>query len=300
MRRSHRSSGLTVLAVIGIGVLQHAGCRAPEPITVPEAPSQRGVRHVTVQAIEPVVRAQALRMERLAHLHRLGTASLTWTDDEGEAHREPQLELTLFHRRPYDTAAEFRKFGVGTIIWLGADAEGWWVFDLRPGMPRTLLGDVHRKAAGGESPAGAMIPPAAIAALFGLVALPEEPSQWRQLANGDLVARLEDAESRTLVYLDGTTQMPRRVEVAPRGARHRLIATLAEDRYIDVAGVAPFDRPFFPHRILIVRDDEAFRLDVRLDAPESTPPDSRWSRLFDVTGLMERFRPEIIEGPWGS
>jgi len=273
-----------------------AGCRTPQAVVTPDAGPVQVRGTVEPEVAARLAEAQDLRLERLTHLHRLGTASLTWTDADGSPQREPQLEMTLFHRRPADTAIELRKFGIGTIFWMGSDINRWWVFDLRPGNERSLsVGAIDD-----ESDAQ-LLPPSAVPMLLGLSAFPRDPARWRRLGDGRLSTRLDgegDVTVRALLFLDEASGQPRRVEVARVGSRQRLIATLDEDVWVDVGGVAPFDRPRLPHHITIVRDDGAFRLELRLDAPEGTPPEGRWDRLFDLNGLTDRYRPERIDGPW--
>ena len=271
-------------------------CAGPEPITAPETDTRTVGGAVDAALIAELADAQDLRLERLAHVHRLGTASLTWTDEQGEPQREPQLEMSLFHRRPLDTAIELRKFGVGTIFWLGSDPARWWVFDLRPGMERRMTVGEHD----GQGPD--WLPPASVPLLIGLAPYPRDPARWRQLSDGRLAMRVDtrdhDLPVRAIIYLDAADRRPERVEMASVGGRHRLITTLGDYTFVNIGGVAPFDRPRIPHRITIVRDDNAFQLELRMDAPESSPPLERWDRLFALPGLQERFRPEEIEGSW--
>ena len=55
---------------------------------------------------------------------------VTYRDDKGKTKKESGNESTLMIELPQNVALSFGKFGLGTLLWAGADAQHFWFFDL--------------------------------------------------------------------------------------------------------------------------------------------------------------------------
>lgn len=263
-----------------------AGCAAP-PAT---NPPPEALAPPDAEAIRAILDRQAQRRVALERLHRRGVVELAWTDEEGERHLEPQVNLNLWVRLPAETALRAEK--AGRELWLGSGAGGAWLFDAS-GDERVL----HLDPAGVHSDGAALlgVPPLALLDLIGLY--PADPDDAAAIAAGATTEApglwrlpLVGAGGPLVAVVDAVTGLPQRVErVADDGTR--FVAVLERYESIVVPGISAAALPRMPRRARVAADDDRVRIDLFFeDSPR--PLDAQpWDRVFDLAWLRERFAP---------
>lgn len=289
---SRRAARMSVLAALL--VLVWTGCRSrPDAapgadVEVPAPPDEARIAFL--------VERQALRAARLDHVHRSGVASLSWTDESGTRRREPQVELTLWHRRPAELAIEIRKAALGTIFWVGGQGRTWWFFDLTTRGDRVAW--IGSDAAARPARPGLDLSALAVIDLLGLTPIPAEPRAWSSLPGGrlEVVVALGDDGNRTLALrFPPTGEDPESAELRDADGDMLYAASYSAYVYVDTEGVAPFDRPRLPERVVITARDDAMEVRLTLVEPPAPFDPSRWDRLFDFERLCAHLRPDRTE-----
>jgi len=264
-------------------------------------------------AVPAILEAQSLRVRRLPVLESRGVIEFRWRDADG-AHFE-QCDLDLFAILPDRFALRASKIGE-RFLWLGGDANRWWVFFLN-GKPtrlevypfdRPFDRPVGGPVGGGAGENAVTLSPREILTLAGLVPLPPADSPLVRGATGsDGVTVIEvaahDAIPRSRWGFTAGTLTPAAIELL--AADGTVVARSVLTSYVSVPadGLAVGAWPRVPSRIELSASDAARgeaigtatsgSLRITLDAPSARGERIR-DRLFDLEELQRSLRPDTV------
>ncbi|MCP3903350.1 MAG: hypothetical protein GY715_06915 [Planctomycetes bacterium] len=246
-----------------------------------------------------LIRRHNERVEHLRRLHSIGVLEFEWVGEDGKRHHEPQVNMTLWIDLPRGTALRAEKLGEN-LLWVGSNAERYWVFDLMSSEPRLFDGPHDAPIHGGASPF--VIRPLALLDLLALSPVadpagPGSPSPVRvDPKTGAMVVTTAGRGGPMRLHLDTVTGLPRRVETLSPAGEVALFSVLDRDRSVPVPGVSIAARPRQATRIRIADPAGTVGIGLFLDSPGPRDPSDRWDRVFDFDRLLRAFRPVIING----
>ena len=201
-------------------VITLAGCAGPAKV---ETAPGIAVSPPTAAAF---VEAQRARVANLGDFSSRGSAEMRWNDAQGDHFEQAQVELAW---RDAGGRMALRADKLGErLAWAGADAERWWVFELKSEPSRLIVGprgtvpqgsalpfagpeSVMELMAARPWPAGATVTADASGAWWVTWPLPKPIGAW--------------ARSRALVAAPGA--LPVRVELLDAAVDRRLEAVAA-------------------------------------------------------------------------
>jgi hypothetical protein len=118
----NRALQLAAMALLlGLGLM--IGCQEQKRVELPAEPLQ------TLSASE-IRQAYNRRVGRIDRFWARSVVEVDWVDAEGKSHFE-QGDGPLIVRKPAEFALAVGKLG-NTILWLGRDAERYWLLELKP------------------------------------------------------------------------------------------------------------------------------------------------------------------------
>lgn len=242
------------------------------------------------------------RVAMLQQLYSRGVLEVRWRDDTGVQKREPQVDLDLYFMPQRRTA--FRASKVGEIyLWLGSDAQQFWVFDMT-GEERVLFHAAH-DIYGGESGEASMPHPLLIRDLMGLVSLPERegesPMEYSPERDAWMaVAPASSGRGWIRLYFDRSSSLPKRAEALMRGEQVIFTSEIGRYRRATQDGMSAVRFPWMPTLVDVTAEDVAegvSRIDVKiaLASPTGRVDDQPMDRVFDLDRLKHALRPERVE-----
>lgn len=266
-----------------------AGCAAKGPVTR----SDDGAAPVAVQKdAAAFVRGQAQRVQALGEFASRGSAELRWKDEQGDHFEQAQVELAW---REAGTRMALRADKVGErLAWAGADAERWWVFEIKREPSRLTTG---RR---GSVPRDSMLPFAGPESVMELMAARPWPESATAGAEEDGARWIEWklprsvgawSGSRALVSAPGA--LPRRIELLDATKSVVAAATLSRPLSVQVAGLPTGALPEVAGTMRLTTGDQGATWDIFWDAP-GTEPQRLKDRLFDLSVLREALRPQEV------
>jgi hypothetical protein len=268
-----------------VALLALAACRTIQP--VPPAPAV-----ADPDAVAALVRRHNERVERLRRLHSTGVLEFEWLDADGKRHHEPQVNMTLWLDVPKGTALRAEKLGEN-LLWIGSNAERYWIFDLTS-KPRRLHEGPHAEPIR-HSVSPLVVRPLALLDLLGLSPIADDPADVAATP-GAVVVTTEGRGGPMRLHFDEATGMPGVIETLGPDGRVTLRSRLDRVRTVPVSGVSVADRPGIATRIRIDDRDGTVSIGLFLDEPGPEDPGDRWARVFDYPRLVRAFRPEIVNG----
>jgi hypothetical protein len=234
------------------------------------------------------------------HLRTRGIATVRWTDDDGDRQWE-QGDLNLQLSRPERLALRIHKLGE-TLVWLGADADRYWLFDLLRDerivfvgaheaiTPRTL------DALGLPLPPGDLLPLMAIAPIPADLARVEPGPRTEEGAAGDIW--LFAPAAATTGFTDATwryrfppeSDRPVAVALIDRTGEVVLRSELSDPQQVLVPDMGGYF-PVIHAKALIERPGAGASLTLVLDNLRADPPRAA---AFDLDRLIDSLRPDRI------
>jgi len=170
--RLHRNARPLRAAALALGAALLTGC--------PPSPMNSGLDDGEPPVVEPTPPYEPLRTAynaRLAEVKQMWARTvveITWFDADGKRHWE-QGDGPIMIRIPHEIGLSIGKAG-STMFWIGADAERFWLFDLKPpeGQPSTAIVGRHADLASPDAPRlNLPVAPGRLIDLMGLSPLPE-------------------------------------------------------------------------------------------------------------------------------
>ncbi|QNN23707.1 hypothetical protein HED60_15985 [Planctomycetales bacterium ZRK34] len=256
--------------------------------------------HVDVDALRE---AQNRRVAMIDQIWSRSVLEVRWTDTDGDKHYE-QGDGPLIIRKPAELALAVGKLGE-TFLWLGADGERYWLFDLHPpnDQPKTAyLGrfDQFTEQAAAKLPIP--IRPDRLISLLGITPLPAANEQSPIPLTDDTSATFMIPQGNALdgprMYLriDAASSLPSHVTVVDELGRILLHARLDQYEPLKRDGAPPGAWPALPTRITVTSEQYDATLTLHLDSPtDGKARDKVKDAQFDFDTLVKMLRPEKIE-----
>lgn len=251
--------------------------------------------------------AQQARLEALAVFSSAGTATIRFTDADGDARTE-QVDLRVWRVAPDRAAVRLSKVGASFLL-AGWNGDRWWVLD--ESRDETVLSvrglDGVRPGRGVE----ALLAPPVLLAMIGLLPWPGEmPTAFEATRLNDegrvISVRFElpriawptpggpprSIPGRMQVEIDDLAAGPRRIRLMDASGEVVVESELDRLESVETRGRPPGDWPVLPHRVRVVRGN-GDEISVSLDAPLAGGEVS--ARLFDLDVLRSRHPEAIVE-----
>ena len=270
---------ITVTMLIGVLSALVSGCT-----------TSRGVPPAAMPAVAPdeVRDMQAARLDGLRRLHRYGVMEITWVDETGRTHREPQVSLNFWYEVPRRTALRIDKIGE-VFFWIGSDDEAYWIFDLSAD-PSILTHGLHASSAGTRMDGLGQLSPLVLLDLLGL-------SEFTDVAVGTQVdpdggpVHLMTTAGRALVTWDPVLGVPTSIAVLDTDGKVRMESHLEMYQSINVDGTGTM---LFPRRVKVLSADRDLQLRIFFDTPPQPLSRQKWDRIFDPDRLQHSLRPDEV------
>jgi hypothetical protein len=262
-----------------------AGCQPVGPIVPDElAPVVRDAPRQTLPTYNELTTQYNQRLDGLDQLWARTDVQLRWREEDGDARREDG-DGKLIWRAPTDLVLTVEKVG-RVMLWAGADASRYWLFDLIDTDQKTLLwGRQDRVGA-----AGLPLPvsPQALPHLLGLLPLPPADAVYGdglvQAARGYWVVRPPGLALR--LWIVPETLRPTQVELLDREGSTRVVARLEGSRSVEgLESVA------VPQTVDIIPVDEEARFTLILQRVTTGEGRIR-DAMFDLDRLVAAHRPQ--------
>ena len=268
-----------------------AGCTATGS-GGPDAPPGHADRAPAVGATD-FVQAQRRRVEGLERFASRGSAELRWKDAQGDHFEQAQVELAwLDHGQRLALRAD--KVGE-RLVWVGADASRWWIFEPKAEPSSLLVGPR------GTVPPRSPVPfagPESVMELLAATPWPDEATlaaadqpgvQWLSWRRVTPVGGW--AATRVRVRQPGS--LPDRVELLAADGAVLAASSLSRPLSLQVSGLPPGAWPDVPGTVRLEMGADA-SWEVFWDAP-GTAPERLKERLFDLEALRSVMRPQRVE-----
>ena len=254
------------------------------------------------------------RVHRLATLNTRGIIVFQYADEEGDLTKD-QGDLNLRIERPHRLALVIKKLGE-TYIWLGADRDRYWLFNLLAD-PSTLVLGRHERI--NERKARALtlpVPPRELLHLLALEPLPDPqtdapdgtlPTISRDQRTGETVIRFRATKTehhrRThhrehldtwRIALDPATNLPTRITLLDHQGNPTLDADLQNPKSVRTTGPVNPDLgpdPITPADITITRPDSDEYIRIIMEGLTDRPSNPT---VFNLEERLETLRPERI------
>jgi hypothetical protein len=238
------------------------------------------------------VRAQASRVKALGDFASRGSAELRWTDERGDHFEQAQVELAW---REAGNRMALRADKIGErLAWAGADADQWWIFEIKREPSRVTLG--HR----GSVPRDSMLPFAGPESVMELMAARPWPASATAGEAQDgarwIEWRLERpigawCRSRALVAAPGA--LPSRMELLDVIGKKIASAALSRPLSVEIDDLPPGAWPEVAGTMHLETGPNGAAWDIFWDAP-GTDPARLKDRIFDLKVLLETLRPQEV------
>lgn len=285
-RRGRRLARWAALGAVGAGVFV-GGCG--KGTDGPEIEIESDGTAAMLDAAEPVRSAYNARVERLGVLWSRGIVAFRYRDADGNL-RDDQGNANVQLILPDRFAMRIHKVGE-TLLWIGCDAERYWMIDLLTEPSRAYVGR-HDEFTGekGER-VGLPVPPRELSRLMGLEQLPAFEAGGARLRSVTEEAVVIDVPSRWgwWVYrLDGVGRAEA-IQLRDLEDRVLLEATLEQYIPVELRGVGGA-RPQTAGRVRLTAPGTDWRITVELDAPSNRRPNDEafdFEQLVDILGPAE-------------
>lgn len=281
---------LCVLCVSVVNVFLF-GCQPPKDTAAAPA----GLPAVSASELREAYNQRADRIERFwAH----SVVEVDWVDAEGDAHFE-QGDGPLIVRKPDEFALAVGKLG-NTILWLGRNAERYWLFELKPpkGQPATAyVGRIDELDGVGPRRLPLPIRPDQLIELLGVTPLPDGLTVTRPAEQPGLYQVLGPSvpgQARTYWWLNAELRPVRIGFIDPADGQVIAEAQLSEYRDLTMVGQPPGAWPYVPGRVEIRVPRSRASLRLFLSDVTNDPKKFRDAQ-FDFEALVKALKPQRIE-----
>ncbi len=267
------------------------GCAAAGS-RVPDQPAVSADRAPAVSAAD-FIQAQRRRVQALERFASRGSAELRWKDAQGDHFEQAQVELAwLDHGQRMALRAD--KVGE-RLVWVGADASRWWIFEPKAEPSSLLVGPR------GIVPPRSPVPfagPESVMELLAATPWPDNATlsaadqpgmQWLSWRRGAPVG----GWNATRVRVRQPESLPDRVELLAADGSVLAASALARPLSLQVTGLPPGAWPDVPGTVRLEMGGDA-SWEVFWDTP-GTAPERLKERLFDLEALRSVLRPQRVE-----
>ncbi|MDZ4830693.1 MAG: hypothetical protein SGJ09_10915 [Phycisphaerae bacterium] len=307
IRAGIRAGGTAAAVTFAALAMLSAGCATDPESTQPDGTVELATPPVvSVPTLTPplgglaavyadLVTRQTERLKRLQTIDGYGVIELRYLED-GTEHFD-QCDMHLYAFLPSKTALRLTK--VGTIAWIGSDAERWWIFRLDT-SPKTLEVRPWPESSGGNEPAAvpvdehtgrSVVSPRTILVLAGLAPLPAASEVTLTDNAGMLVA----ATKSSRWTIDRSTGLPSTIELLDgsglAGGRVWVTGTLSEYASAPADDLTPGDYPKVAQRVIVSRADGTGSVKLSFQAVSARPNGVK-PRFFDLKDLQLSLRPD--------
>ncbi|MBI1373703.1 MAG: hypothetical protein GC159_13315 [Phycisphaera sp.] len=291
-RRLHdvvRHAATPALLALIAAVMMLSGCA-----TTPrdDAPVGEAISYASVRARYNV------RADRVKQMWVRSVVEVRWKDDDGKHFEQGDGPLIL--RKPDDVALSVGKLG-NTMLWLGADAQRFWLFNLNPpkGEAKTAYVGYHADVGKhGMNRLPIPVRPNQLIDLLGITALPDGPAVARRTTSGDVTVTVQQSGAggtyEQVYVLDAETMMPKAISFRSGGEVY-VTANLTNYKPLRISEVAPGSWPLVPGRIEINAPKENATMTLFLTDPIDGAERIRDTQ-FDFERLAKALKPaKIVE-----
>jgi len=289
-----RENGVAATFVLSL-LLTAAGCETtpkakddPPPVAKPE-------NRLNYDALRA---SYNRRTQRIEQMWVRAVVEVRWKEG-GKQHFE-QGDGPLIVRKPSEMALSIGKLG-NTMIWLGGDAERYWLFNLNPPKGEPTAAFVGRHDDLGMPGAKSLpipIKPSQITELRGVADLPPSGAAGKpsaQKTDGGVVVTVTDPGRPGYVQrliIDPTSYEPTQITHSMNG-QIVLEARLSNYKSLSIEGKAIGDWPSVPGRIEIHAPQDDATLTLFLSNP-SEGGDRVRDTQFDFDRLVRALKPEKV------
>lgn len=232
-------------------------------------------------------------VEKLDRLRASTVVAMRWTDEEGERHYEQGEGLFLF-MQPERVTLTVGKLG-DAKLWAGANAERYWMFDLRDSG--TAYVGAHENVG---KPCVEQLPlpvnPRAVPYLLGLLPLDESLA--------DMAPPVEELRGHYLIEPPGVnvrmllhpeTALPVRVDLTDEQGRSAIVALLEDYGTVEQEGVGTDASARIPQRAAFHALDNDAELTLHLsDATDGRRFDTIKDEMFDFDAILADQEPAEV------
>jgi hypothetical protein len=231
------------------------------------------------------------RIEKLEHLASRGTVSLTWRDEEGKDHNEPQVDLRLWLHLPRDSALSMEKLGE-RYFWIGSDDTQFWMFDFSREPSRLTVG-MHEDFASAETPLG--LHPLTLLDLLGFSPLPADARPIRHgEPAGAIIVESVGRSGRVNLTLQAHTFLPVHVEAINEDNEVVLTSDMREFKSAFLPGTNVLEHPKVPGLFDIRDTAGTLHIRAQLQDPTCEVQGQPYDRMFDLKQLTDFLQPAEI------
>lgn len=245
-------------------------------------------------ALEPpsyasIAAAHNARIGRLHDIESRGVVELTWHDEDGRRHREPQVNVDLWINLPHRASMRLEKLSE-TYLWLGCDADRYWLFDLT-GEERVLyMGQPDQPMV-----FGAHLPvpfqPRQLLDLIGVTTLPLAGESEPVVAHDPETDAWRVTTGALRYHFARQSLLPRRIDLLNDAGEVALYSDLRNEQYVSTPNVPRLRQPQIPGMIDIHTADGSAHIKLVLTDPRA----ETFERAFDLARLRAGLKPDRVE-----
>jgi len=271
------------LAAFAAALLIAGGCQSPSPTPVSERPSETPV-------YAAVRDQQNDRIRKLFALETSGVLELRWTDEEGDEHFEPQIDIKLLYEQPRLLSLRMYKFD--TVMWLGSDDEHYWLFDLISSDQKVAW--IGEWEAGADRSVGGVLHPMTLLDLAGLFTMPATGTFEWSSERGAWMCAIAGRSGPIRAYFDPASVRPSAVETLDEDGVVRASSTLHDYMRVAASGMPPADYPRLPQHLEVHDVDGKGTAKVTFSGPTTEVDRARLERATNLDLLMQALDPDEV------
>jgi hypothetical protein len=253
----------------------------------------------TAPARHDVLAAHNERVRKLATTNSVGVIELRWSDERGKHFEQGDLEL--WQTTNDRTALDISKIGE-RLLWMGSNAEQWWLFDLMTKGDHVAYVGRHDEMGNGFGALG--VRPLALLDLLGLSPIDAARDAEKPLVFDESIRawtlRTTGRGGELRIAFDAVTYLPKRIELLDASGLVVAQSTLTRYASVDVPGLAIMARPKMPLTIDIHRaatGEAAIAGDAKIALNETVGriEPKQEASVFNLERLLAAMKPSRIE-----
>jgi hypothetical protein len=275
------SRGINITLALALAAL--AGC-ATAPTTRPATTQPR-----SLPSYDQIAERYNRNIAGLNRLWSAATVELSWK--EGDKKRWEQGEGQLIVVPPDRVSLSIGKLN-NTLLWAGADAERYWIFDLQGDKTAYVGKHADYAKAGGAAPLP--IHPLELVRLLGITPLPRGDAargvavEWM---GGDY---LVDFPARMRLVIDPATALATRIDLLDAQGFSRVIAKLSAPGRVELENTPPGGFPTIATSFEITMTDREGWMKLHLSRLTNNHEKIN-ERVFDFDFLEKTLKPQVVK-----